>query len=224
MPPLHVLIASVPERAENLRTLIDDLHAQTRVPDTIVCYLNGYPTLPVLPGVVRDYSDMRRSAGSRWQYVESPELSKDTILCVIDDDFRLERTYLETTIAALTPSVGMVAWTGHPTRTRYHFLESLPRAISLQIGGVGACAVRVGSVRGVTGHPLAPELFGMGGDDELLISLWLRQRNEMIVRPAGKPPITSVDALQYASTASHQQHRIRWQQRRHTIMQEYNWV
>lgn len=224
MSTIHVVIASIPERVANLRGLLTDLQTQTLQPSEVVLYQNGYLSPRHFPNATRiDWSATRRPAGIRWQYMESGFLTDDTIICVLDDDFRVSPTYLAETVTALTPSVGMVAWTGHRTLRTYQFLEPSVTAQNLIIGGAGACAVRVGTLRGITHHRLSGELLSSGGDDELLVSIMMREQKLSIVRPAGAPPLQSVEVFQEDSTASHRQHAHRWHTRRAELATEYGW-
>lgn len=231
----HVLIASVPEREQNLRALLGDLHRQTLPPDVIVVYLDGYPEPLELPGVDVRWSSTRRGAGARWDYVDENIILQDAadshreslnnnILLPLDDDFRVAPEYVAATVAELSDSVGMVAWTGHPSLRRYHFLEPLDTSLRLIIGGVGASALRMESIRGITRHRLSKELLSSGGDDELLVSILLHERGHSIMRPKGIPPVSSVDVLQNAPTASHLLHAERWQRRRQELAKEYGWT
>lgn len=223
MSSTHVLIASVPERQDNLHALLADISQQTRPPDHVCVYLNGYSTPLSIPGVHINWSPTRRAAGARWQYVEDIPVTDDAWVYVIDDDFRLQPTYLEETAKSLTDGVGMVTWTGHTRLSKYHFLTPSATSLPLVIGGSGTSLIRAQCLYGITRHRLSTELLSSGGDDELLVSILMHERHWSIVRPAGQPPLTSVDSLQEAPTASHCQHAIRWQFRRKQLAQEYGW-
>lgn len=226
---LILVIAAIPVRYENLHALIRDVLTQTRVVDEIVVFLNGWrgTRIDMDYGRVRlDVSPDPRGPGVRWRYLAQRALEPDapTTALSLDDDFRLDPTYVETTVAALEHSeAAMVAWTGHPSARRYIGLETAPHLRVLWTGGTGACAVRVSALAGLADHPLADELLGLHGDEEALLSLWLWQQQQRIVRPAGPPPIRDVPALQYAETASHKIHGPTWRARRQQIIEEYQW-
>lgn len=221
---VHVVIASVPERRENLLALLEDITKQTYPIARVMCFLNGYASTIAVPDVSIDWSPVRRSAGYRWTYAERAEVADDDFMCVIDDDFRINPMYIESLMTGFTAdTVGMVTWTGHPHLKKYYFLPSLRRTVSLIIGGTGLSAIRVRALRGITQHRFANELLGEGGDDELLVSILMRERGWSILRPAGTPPVNSIEHLQDAVTSSHYVHNARWEARRLELAKEYGW-
>lgn len=237
---ITVGIATLPSRQTNLLHLLDDLAEQSRCPDHVALFLNGWSAterdtfLSTLSQTTRpytwsyDHSETLRGAGVRWYYFSSLTGSPDDLGVVLDDDFRINYRFLALTIPALLekPEIGMVSWCGHERyrRNRYHGLVNVPKAVELQIAGAGTSVFRLAAVAGVATHPLAAELLGLGGDDETLVSLWLWLHGWQIFRPKGKPPVTSVDELQYAPTASHVLHGATWTARRDSIKKDYDWV
>lgn len=222
--PVHVVIASVPERRDNLSQLLMDVARQTYPISRVTCFLNGYDAPIDAPSVAIDWSPARRSAGYRWTYAERVDVADTDILCALDDDFRIEANYIETLLECFSDNVGMVAWTGHTKLKRYVFLKTTQITLPLIIGGAGLSATRVSALRGITQHPLAGELLADGGDDELLVSIMMRERGWSIVRPAGTPPVRSIESLQQAPTASHRLHTTRWEMRRRELAKQYGWM
>lgn len=235
---IHVAIASVPQRADNLVGLFEDLDRQTALPQTVTVFLNGWTPQERaqletrLSGTPRpyvyrfDHSEAPRGQGIRWRYLSDIPSHEGDIGVVIDDDFRITHKYIKLTTDPLSrPDVGMVSWTGRPRYRRYgyHGFEALPVEVSLLIAGGGTSAVRLTALRGLQEHVLAEEMLRFGGDDECLVSLYCWQQHLNIVRPAGTLPFRSVDELQDAPTASHLLHGDSWDLRRDTLIQEYDW-
>jgi cellulose synthase/poly-beta-1,6-N-acetylglucosamine synthase-like glycosyltransferase len=120
-----VVIAAVPERADNLQLLLDDLSDQTTRIDAVQLVLNGWSDEAaeqmqmlhqrrgrMFPLHI-DTSTVRRAAGYRWSIVKT--LSPDTtFLAALDDDLRVHPDYLRRTVTAFeSPTVGLVSWTGN---------------------------------------------------------------------------------------------------------------
>jgi hypothetical protein len=232
MNRVMLLIPTIPARVENFLSLIEDVRKQTREPERVVVFLNGW-NIPrdavdaALATLTCDtevhLSEAPCGPGIRWTYLSTHWTDGD-IAVTLDDDFRIDPTFIEQTLSALRPSVSMVAWTGHPSHRKYLDLHNTVRfPESLWIGGTGAAATRVSAIAGIHTHPLADECFGLHGDEELLVSLWIWQHHGKIVRPAGTPPLRHVEALQYAPTASHKQHGQVWHRRRQDVIDAYEW-
>lgn len=232
MGQVIVLIPAIPARRENLIALLEDLRAQTRVPDRVVMFLNGWSAIdPAITAAVDAFpcatelhwSTTACGPGIRWRYLSTHAWGMEDVAVTLDDDFRIESDFIARTVAALTPDVDMVAWTGHRTARRYLDLETTHAPCALWIGGTGAAAVWIRAVLGIHTHPLAETCLGIYGDEEMLVSLYIWEGHGRIQRPAGRPPIRHVPALQYAETASHKLHGDAWRQRRQRVIAEYGW-
>lgn len=233
-------IASVPERAQNLDALLDDLADQTVPLTQVAVFLNGWDAedaMSVLHTHERrgnryplwvDYDPTRRPAGYRWRYfAQTPACTTDTaFVSMLDDDLRVHPHYLARTYASFTsPSIGVVSWTGHADTRKHPYYGFVARMTPtrLWIAGAGTSMVRGSVLQGMTEHELADELLASGGDDETLVSLHAWQRGYTLLRPAGALPVRSVGVLQDAPTASHKMHGSAWEARRAELQVRYTW-
>lgn len=235
--PVVVVIAAVPERAENLQFLLDDLSDQTHRITSVQVVLNGWSDTEaehvqmlhqrrgrMFPLDI-DTSPVRRSAGHRWSVIAARHLTQGFV-AMLDDDLRVHPDYLKRTIQAFdAPDVGMVSWTGHALEKKrpYYGFVPRPQVTPLWIAGAGTGMLRAPLLQGLLDHPLAPELLASGGDDEALVSLHLWERGYRLLRPAGALPVRSVTTLQESSTASHKLHGPRWEFRRSQLRKQYGW-
>jgi hypothetical protein len=225
--PIIVTIAAIESRKENLARLLSDLAQQTR-PVEFVLVTQTYgtwdvPEVPSLDVFVED-TVVRAGAGQRWvraqhYYSRYP----DAVVFSLDDDFRIEPTYVEFMYQVLTlsDSIGMVAWSGHTDRKHYiPFDKVMDVPLQLWSGGTGLAALYMDTVDLVCMQSDCDEFFAVGGDDELLVSRTVWEQKRRIIRPAGTPPLTSVDALQNARDSMHVRFSQKWARRRKLMIQE----
>lgn len=235
--PVIVVIAAVPERADNLQLLLDDLSDQTYPIASVRLILNGWSDTEAeqmqslhqrrgrMFSLHIDASPVRRPAGYRWS-VAAALSAPNGFVAVLDDDLRVHPDYLKRTVQAFdAPDVGMVSWTGNALEKKrpYYGFVTRPRVTPLWTAGAGTSMVRLSLLDGLTTHPLATELLASGGDDEALVSLHLWQQGYRLLRPAGALPVRSVEALQESPTASHNVHGPRWEFRRSQLRKQYQW-
>lgn len=98
MPEIHVVVASVPWREENLVLLLEDLKSQTLTPASITTILDGYDD-EGFARVKESHGDLNilrnQDVGSgnwaRWLHAQG----LDGVVALIDDDFRVFPEYLE---------------------------------------------------------------------------------------------------------------------------------
>src|SRR3990172_7359133 len=94
MPEIHVVIASVAWREENLIGLLDDVKRQTVKPASIRVLLDGYTAVPSVEGVQFFFATPQNSGGG-WHRFRHIEDRVEGLVAIIDDDFRIEPDYLE---------------------------------------------------------------------------------------------------------------------------------
>lgn len=232
---VDVVITSVPERAENLECLLDDLSDQTTRIEHVHLLLNGWSDADAEQINMHherrgrnfdlhiDASSIRRPAGYRWRIIES---LTSTFVAVLDDDLRILPEYLKRTLTTFTePDIGLVSWTGNAYEKKRPYYGFVARAVTtpLWIAGAGTSMIQTALLRGITTHPLAEELLVSGGDDEALVSFSLWERGYRLLRPSGVLPVHSVHTLQESSTSSHKLHGPRWEFRRSQMRKQYGW-
>lgn len=233
-----VVIGSVPWREENLRGLCQDFCAQTMLPGMVHLVLDGY-SMRAHDGLRHWLDDLSmewpmfsttrhetpQGPGGRWRYLAKLATMPDErrVAVIIDDDFRVGPDYVEKTVAGFTSDdVGMVAWSGTSwdTHSKYGIEET-----DLWCAAAGMSAVRVSAMAGIESYPGVDAYFGVGGDDEALVSYWMWQQKLRVVRPPEPAPdVRSIDAYQFDRRAAHRNHNHRHYIQRIQLLQRHGWA
>lgn len=243
------VIASLPWREGNLRALCRDLVVQRVVPGEVFVILDGYPerarveferdlvTLEGGPRFTVQRNEQAKGPGERWRMLarmaerlvreagsgpRAVEALQKKIAVIIDDDFRVGADYVEKTVEGFTADdVGMVGWSGTTwdAVSKYGVEET-----DLWCAAAGMSAVRIAPMAGIESYPAVDEYFGIGGDDEALVSYWMWQQKLRVVRPPGGPDMRSIDSLQHDRRASHRNHNHRHFIQRITLLQQHGWA
>lgn len=130
----------------------------------------------------------------RWVWLDR-SCEDSTIALVLDDDFTLEPTYVERTLAPIEQgSADVVGWFGLDTRWRhYKATHDVPTPRCLRVVAGGACALRGSALRGLDHYPLARHLSGLDGGDDVWSSAVMRRNGARMMRPAGRAPIRNTE-------------------------------
>ena len=196
MPEIHVVIASVPWREENLRGLISDLRQQSIIPASITVLLDGYPTegWVACPEDVQTHEVYPSGTGIwfRWKYASTLR----GLVAFIDDDFRLGPGYLESLhTCRKNHNDAVVSWHA-PDVAGYNFVSQHDKQVHLV--GAGMCLFDPDQVRGMHEDP---EIQGLQCADEPFLAYWLWKAGIEMWRPGGPPQAQSDPEVSRTSRA-----------------------
>ena len=234
-----VAISSVPWREANLVALLDDLRRQTVQPDVVLLTLDGYTRVPDAvvaatlvnePPIDLQVHPTPCGPGTRWRRLEAltqgSDLSLGVNALVIDDDFRLDEQYIAITDANQSLCGGAIAWSGARADDGDHTSWTDPTARELLAISAGCCAMPLAWLHNVTDYPDINDYFGVGGDDEALVSyhIWLKEGAQWCaLRPEGPAPLRSVDALANDPRAAGEQYGFARIKQRLRLRDELGW-
>ena len=200
MEPIHVVIASVPWRAENLNLLLGDLINQTLKPSSITVLLDGYDDeakakLEARPEVVfEDVADVGSGNWARWIYAHD---SLQGVVAMLDDDFRVLSNYLSETVNALQRTNSVVSW--HGKKYKGTWFKNVSEDTQIDVFGSGLCAYRAEWLSDIEKDPDFKKVLAERATDDGFMSFFFWDKGINIAMPKGERPAFDTLSLCYDS-------------------------
>lgn len=223
LPPIVVLMTTIPARQASFIRVLRALARQTHKPSRVLIRLDKQDestdawhaeVMPELSNLALAgvhfivWQDSNRGAGFRWRHPALRELERDTLLFTIDDDIVPHSDFIEITARLSVYDCAAVTWHGWTERQggpQQGALHTPARAdLRVCCVGAGVSCYRWRWVETLVNHALATELLFSGPtcDDDALLALHLYQTGVYVLRPAGAAPCAETDDSRGA-TATH---------------------
>lgn len=197
---VFVLLATIPSRRTHFLQLVDALQIQQTVLPKILLLGDGYATLKQLhekclgQGRHAHVEPTPKGAGNRWRWASNLNLPKGSIVISIDDDqiptpWFVERTAKELRKAASKRALTWAGWDRYKILRAYTTPGYPEMGIEMRTLRSGGAAIYAEDLKGLADHPESDALLGLGGDDDLMVSVHLRRNGVQLFRPAGPAPL-----------------------------------
>lgn len=202
MSRVIVLIATIPPRKRSCERLLEELTQQSRVPDGVILVCDNYGATPApacpLPLLATSSTSNPTGGGCRWRAAEALVLDEytppdpDDIIVCLDDDIMLLKAprCIEALVEAVEQGGGAAAAMGRVVDGGGQAPPQLASCGDLIYGAGCGLTVRAKHLIGVGQFARdvvaagGPDMLGLRGDDDALVSAWLWKSGVRIAHAA----------------------------------------